>query len=140
MYTWWYETNINRPSTRRMNPTRPGQIFVMDAFTHKHRSFRGMFYADIFKDLATQMMYVVYTKDRSATELVTQMGKELDKHPEWALNLDITQRRFFRVDAESNYRSAEFTQFLADMFRRIASQKPTIFGLMDLTQGYHQAP
>jgi hypothetical protein len=44
------------------------------------------------------------------------MGKELDKHPEWALNLDITQRRFFRVDAESNYRSAEFTQFLTDRF------------------------
>ena len=107
-----------------MNPTRPGQIFVMDAFTHKHRSFRGMFYAEIFRDLATQMVYVVYTIDRSATELVTQMGKELDKHPEWALNLDITQRRFFRVDAESNYRSAEFTQFLADRFYIIEKTPP----------------
>ena len=29
---------------------------------------------------------------------------------------------------------------IPEMFRRIASQKPTIFGLMDLTQGYHQAP
>ena len=44
------------------------------------------------------------------------MGKELDKHPEWALNLDVTQRRFFRVDAESNYRSQEFTKFLSDRF------------------------
>ena len=69
----------------------------MDAFTHNHRSFRGMFYADICRDLATQMVYVVYTRDRSASELVIQMGKELDKHPEWALNLDITQRRFFRI-------------------------------------------
>ena len=34
-------------------------------------------------------------------ELVEQMAKELDKHPEWAVNIDITQRRFFRVDAES---------------------------------------
>ena len=47
------------------------------------------------------------------------MGKELDKHPEWAINIDITQRRFFRVDAESNYRSAEFTKFLADRFYTI---------------------
>ena len=110
------QTSTDHLREHRMNPTRPGQIFVMDAFTHNHRSFRGMFYADIFRDLATQMVYVVYTRDRSASELVIQMGKELDKHPEWALNLDITQRRFFRVDAESNYRSAEFTKFLADRF------------------------
>ena len=29
---------------------------------------------------------------------------------------------------------------IAKMFRRIANQKPKIFGIMDLTQGYHQAP
>ena len=29
---------------------------------------------------------------------------------------------------------------ISEMFRRIALQKPTIFGLMNLTQGYHQAP
>ena len=29
---------------------------------------------------------------------------------------------------------------ISEMFRRIAAQKPKIFGLMDLTQGYHQAP
>ena len=29
---------------------------------------------------------------------------------------------------------------IAEMFRRIGSQKPKIFGIMDLTQGYHQAP
>ena len=28
----------------------------------------------------------------------------------------------------------------AEIFRRIGSQKPKIFGIMDLTQGYHQAP
>ena len=28
---------------------------------------------------------------------------------------------------------------IAEMFRRIGSQKPKIFGIMDLTQGYHQA-
>ena len=27
---------------------------------------------------------------------------------------------------------------IAEMFRRIGSQKPKIFGIMDLTQGYHQ--
>ena len=110
------QTSTDHLREHRENPTRPGQIFVMDAFTYKHRSFRGMFYADIFRDLATQMVYVVYTKDRTATELVTQMGKQFDKHPEWAVNIDITQRRFFRVDAESNYRSQEFTKFLADRF------------------------
>ena len=29
---------------------------------------------------------------------------------------------------------------IAEIFRRIGSQKPKIFGIMDLTQGYHQAP
>ena len=29
---------------------------------------------------------------------------------------------------------------IPEMFCRMALQKPTIFGLMDLTQGYHQAP
>ena len=29
---------------------------------------------------------------------------------------------------------------IAEMFRRIGSQKPKFFGIMDLTQGYHQAP
>ena len=29
---------------------------------------------------------------------------------------------------------------VAEMFRRIGSQKPNIFGIMDLSQGYHQAP
>jgi hypothetical protein len=103
----------------RQNPTRPGQIFVMDAYTHKYKSFRGMFFADIFRDLATQMIYTIYTKNRSAPELIEQMTKELDKHPEWAVNLDITQRRFFRVDEEANYRSQEFASFLAERFYTI---------------------
>ena len=29
---------------------------------------------------------------------------------------------------------------IAEILRRIGSQKPKIFGIMDLTQGYHQAP
>ena len=29
---------------------------------------------------------------------------------------------------------------IAEMLRRIGSRKPKIFGIMDLTQGYHQAP
>ena len=29
---------------------------------------------------------------------------------------------------------------IAEMLRRIVSRKPKIFGIMDLTQGYHQAP
>ena len=48
-----------------------------------------MFYADIFRDLATQMIYIVYTEDRTASQLVEYMGKELDRHLKWALNLDI---------------------------------------------------
>ena len=29
---------------------------------------------------------------------------------------------------------------IAEMLRSMGSQKPKIFGIMDLTQGYHQAP
>ena len=76
------QTSTDHLREHRQNPIRPGQIFVMDAYTHKHKSFRGMFYADIFRDIATQMIYVIYTKNRSATELVDQLGRELDKHPE----------------------------------------------------------
>ena len=80
------QTSSDHKRDYRISPTRPGQIFVMDAFTHKRKSFRGMLYADIFRDLATQMIYIVCTKDRSASEVVEQMGRELDKHPEWSLN------------------------------------------------------
>ena len=78
-----------------------------------------MYYADIFRDLRTQMIYVVYAKNRSAKEHVDQLGRELDEHPEWALNLEINQRRFFRVDADPKYRSQEFTSFLAEGFYSI---------------------
>ena len=113
------QTSTDHLREHRQNPIRPGQIFVMDAYTHKHKSFRGMFYADIFRDIATQMIYVVYTKNRSATELVDQLGRELDKHPEWSVNLETNQRRLFRVDAEASYRSQEFTSFLASRFYKI---------------------
>jgi Reverse transcriptase (RNA-dependent DNA polymerase) len=119
VYGGMRQTSTDHLKEHRQNPTRPGQIFVMDAYTSQHKSFRGMFYADIFRDIATHMIYVIYTKNRSAPELVEQMTKELDKHPEWAVNLDITQRRFFRVDAESNYRSQEFASFLADRFYKL---------------------
>lgn len=96
----------------RQNPTRPGQIFTMDAYKHHHPSHRQNIYADIFRDLATQQIYVIYTKTRSADELIYELGKELDKHPEWIVNLDITQRRFFRLDSEAHYRSSAFRSFL----------------------------
>ena len=119
IYGGMRQTATDHIREHRQNPIRPGQIFVMDAYSHKHKSFRGMYYADIFRDLATQMIYVIYTKNRLAVELVDQMGRELDKHPEWALNIEINQRRFFRVDAESNYRSEEFKAFLAKRFYTI---------------------
>ena len=34
------QTSTDHLREHRENPTRPGQIFVMDASTHKHRSFR----------------------------------------------------------------------------------------------------
>ena len=119
VYGGMRQTSTDHLREHRQNPIRPGQIFVMDAYTHKHKSFRGMFYADIFRDIATQMIYVVYTKNRSATELVDQLGRELDKHPEWSVNLETNQRRLFRVDAEASYRSQEFTSFLASRFYKI---------------------
>ena len=119
VYGGMRQTSTDHLREHRQNPIRPGQIFVMDAYTHKHKSFRGMFYADIFRDIATQMIYVVYTKNRSATELVDQLGRELDKHPEWSVNLETNQRRLFRVDADASYRSQEFTSFLASRFYKI---------------------
>ena len=50
----------------------------------------------------------------------------LGEHPEWAVNIDITQRRFFRVDAKSNYRSQEFTKFLAERTVGILTEKTNI--------------
>ena len=36
--------------------------------------------------------------------------------------------------------TADVSRPIPNMLRRIGSQKPKIFGIMDLTQGYHQAP
>ena len=70
------------------------------------------------------MIYVTYTKSRSDKELVEQLTRELGEHPEWATNLDISLRRFFRVEAESNYISQEFTHFSADS-KKIIQKTPT---------------
>lgn len=113
------QTSTDHLRIHRQNPSRPGQIFSMDAYTHKHPSFRGSLYADVFRDLATQQIYVIYTKTRSADELILELGKELDKYPEWAVNIENTQRRFFRVDAEASYRSNSFRAFLASKYYNI---------------------
>ena len=56
------QTSTYHLREHRINPTRPVQIFVMDAFTHNVLSFRNMLYADIFRDIATQKIYVSIQK------------------------------------------------------------------------------
>ena len=91
----------------RPPPTIPGQQFALDAFTHNVKSARHYRYCDLLTDLATGQTYPVFTKNRSADELATNMKTFFDIHPAWHVRHPSVPK-FIRCDAESNYKSKDF--------------------------------
>jgi hypothetical protein len=69
----------------------------------------------LYTDLATRRVYPVFTKDRSAQELCQQSRMLFLQHPDWTTNASTEQKRFIRLDSESNYRSEEFLAFTSSI-------------------------
>ena len=108
-------TNTDQFRTHREIPIIPGQCFSLDAYTHTSVSARGRRYCDLYTDLATRRVYPVFTKDRSAQELCQQSRMLYLQHPDWTTNASTEQKRFIRLDSESNYRSEEFLAFTSSI-------------------------
>ena len=109
-------TNKYRPIlTNREIPLIPGQCFSLDAYTHTSMSTGGRKYCDLYTDLGTRRIYLVFTKNRSAQELCQQSRMLFLQHPDWTTNSSREQIRFIRLDSESNYRSEEFLAFTSSI-------------------------
>ena len=61
-------------------PSKPGQCFILDAYSHTSYSTRGYKYCDIYTYMATRRGYPVITKDRSAHELCEQSNERFCQH------------------------------------------------------------
>ena len=121
------QASTNHRRNHRPLPTRPGQQFALDAFTCTTMSRQGNKHCDIYTDLLTKCRYPLFTKNRSALEIVTKTNALFNQHPEWkAGNIDRyflfntdndaepPDSRFIRVDAERNYSSMEFLACAAE--------------------------
>ena len=68
--------------------------------------------------------------------LISQGIVEKSQSPHYSQILCVDYRALNDCTADASWPIPN----IAEMFRRIGCQKPKIFGIMDLTQGYHQAP
>ena len=105
------QTPTDHNRQHREIPLIPGQCFSLDAYTHPIISSRGNEYAD----LATRRYYPVFTSSREAKELREKSELLFLQHPERKFNASRAQMRFIRLDAESNYRSADFLTFTSKL-------------------------
>ncbi len=97
----------------REEPLRTGQQFTVDCYTHTHSSRNGYLYADCVTDLASRKVEVLFTIGRTAEEIIANFKKFFLRHPEWLINLDPREDRFFRLDCEPAYRSVAVETFLS---------------------------
>ena len=122
-YGTMQQTSTDHRRQHRPNPTVPGQQFVLDAFTNIHLSSRHHKHCDLFTDLATGQTFPVFTKDRSAAELVSKATIFFQSHPAWQTSHPNTTR-FIRIDPESNYNSKAFLKCLSDFKYEIERTPP----------------
>ena len=118
VYGGMHQTRTSHHRQHRGQPTIPGQQFSLDAYTHTRASYRNHVYCDLLTDLATGRIYPIYTKDRSASELVTKVSIFFALHPSWQNQYDNVDR-FIRLDPERNYRSEAFLQITASFGYRL---------------------
>jgi hypothetical protein len=86
--------------------------------TDTRASYRNHIYCDLLTDLATGRIYPIYTKDRSASELVKKVSIFFALHPSWQNQYDNVDR-FIRLDPERNDRSEAFLQITASFGYRL---------------------
>ena len=107
-----HQTSTDHRKVHRDPTTIPGQQFALDAFANTARSSRHHKHCDLFTDLAKGLIFPVFTKDRSALELVTKTTIFFRTHPHWSTQQsDVI--RFIRIDPESNYNSQAFCKCLS---------------------------
>ena len=107
VYGTMHQTSTDHREEHRPQSITPGQQFALDAFSNTHKSSRGNKYCDLFTDLATGQIHPVFTRDRSASELVNKATVLFNMHPAWRTPSH-TNVRFIRLDPESNYNSQSF--------------------------------
>ena len=89
-------------------------------------------YVSLYKEL-----HVIEESNASAHSQVHLVPKPSDptKEPEWRFCLDFVRLNEATIGTE-NWPIPNIPQ----MIQRIGTKKPKVFGVMDLTSGYHQAP
>ena len=112
------QTSTDSHRIQRPLPIIEGHCFVVDAFACGHRSHRGFKYCDVIRDGASQ-----YIKSRGAEEMVNAFTKLWDLNPPWKVfdnrQKDHLNPRFFRIDSETSYKSAEIRTFFSDIGYKI---------------------
>ena len=117
------ETRTDHHRVHRTPTTIPGQQFALDAYDHTHKSHRRFIYCDMLTDLASGRIYPVFTKDRSAKELISQLSLFFAQYPAWQYRHGDTDR-FIRLDSESNYRSDAFLEYTSTIGYRLERTPP----------------
>lgn len=117
------QTSTDHRKEHRPNPTAPGQQFALDAFSNTYKSSRGNKYCDLLTDLATGQIHPVFTKDRSAPELISKAKVLFNMHPRWRIPSP-TVVRFVRLDPESNYNSQDFLSCLSTFGYEVERSPP----------------
>ena len=107
VYGGMTETRTDQYRVHRPPPDHPGQQWALDAYDNTRPSSKKYLYCDMLTDLCTGRIYPLFTKDRSAKELVHQISIFFALHPSWQNRYEDTDR-FIRLDAERSYRSELF--------------------------------
>ena len=123
IYGGMHQTPTDHRKAHRPRITTPGHQFALDAFSSTIKSSRGHKYCDLFTDLATGQVYPVFTKDRSAPELVFKTTTLFNMHPSWQIH-EPNLLRFVRLDPESNYNSQQFLDCLSEFNYEVERSPP----------------
>ena len=80
------------------------------------------------RDGANQIIFCLFTKSRGKEEIVNGFTKMMDLNPTWKVfdhcHKDHLNPRFFRMDSETSYKSAEIRTFFSDIGYKIEHTPP----------------
>jgi hypothetical protein len=95
----------------RDKPTLLWQHHTIDVFQEPTKSLAGNKYCDLITDITNHWIHPVFTRNRTAEELLRAVSGFFDKRPE--LFRAGSLGRFIRCDPEPSYRSTEFVACLS---------------------------
>ena len=123
VYGSMHQTRTDHHRVHRPRTTIAGQQFTIDAYSHTRSSYRRKLYCDFLTDTSNGRIHPIFTKDRSAKELISQISILFALHPSWQNRHEFTDR-FIRLDPENNYRSDAFAQAASAFGYRIECTPP----------------